>query len=143
MFEKILVATDGSQEALKAVTAAAELALLKPEAKVTLLTVTPPVPSYVALQLRENDLDPAALQNQYAEEIFEGSCDPLKARNVSYTTQVAVGDPADEICRVAEAIGADLIIVGRRGLSGVRELLAGSVSSKVVHHAPCSVLVTQ
>ncbi|WP_442949349.1 universal stress protein [Nostoc sp.] len=39
--------------------------------------------------------------------------------------------------------GADLIVLGRRGLKGFAELLAGSVSNHVVHHSPCSVLVVQ
>lgn len=49
------------------------------------------------------------------------------------------GDPADLICEAARAEAASLIVVGRRGLSGVRAL--GSVSERVVHEAPCSVLM--
>lgn len=55
----------------------------------------------------------------------------------------AVGDAAKSICAKAQEWQADLIIMGRRGRSGVSELLLGSVSNYVVHHAHCSVLIVQ
>jgi nucleotide-binding universal stress UspA family protein len=53
------------------------------------------------------------------------------------------GSPADVIVDEAEDNGADLIVVGTRGLHAGRRLLLGSVSTKVVHHAPCDVLVVR
>jgi nucleotide-binding universal stress UspA family protein len=53
------------------------------------------------------------------------------------------GDPADVLVQEAEATGADLIVVGTRGASGATRWLIGSVSTKVVHHAPCDVLVVR
>ncbi len=53
------------------------------------------------------------------------------------------GDPGRTICEVARTWGADLIIVGRRGRSGLNEFFLGSVSNYVLHHAPCSVLTVQ
>jgi nucleotide-binding universal stress UspA family protein len=47
------------------------------------------------------------------------------------------------ICQVAKDWGAELIMVGRRGNSGLSELILGSVSNYVVHHAHCSVLIVQ
>ncbi|MGF1491191.1 MAG: universal stress protein [Microcoleaceae cyanobacterium] len=52
-------------------------------------------------------------------------------------------NPAAEICRQADDWGADLIIVGRHGRTGLAEAFMGSVSNYVVHHAHCSVLVVQ
>ncbi len=54
-----------------------------------------------------------------------------------------IGEPGRWIRDMAKTWEADLIIVGRRGLSGVSEMFLGSVSNYVVHHAPCSVLVVQ
>jgi nucleotide-binding universal stress UspA family protein len=53
------------------------------------------------------------------------------------------GDPADEIVTAARDEGYDLIVVGHRGLSPIKAFLLGSVSSRVVTHAPCSVLVVR
>ena len=52
----------------------------------------------------------------------------------------ATGDPADAIVRVADQIGADLIVVGNKGMKGVRRVL-GSVPNSVAHQANCSVLI--
>jgi nucleotide-binding universal stress UspA family protein len=54
-----------------------------------------------------------------------------------------LGSPGGVICKLAENWDADLIIVGRRGRTGFREWMLGSVSNYVLHHAPCSVLTIQ
>ena len=54
-----------------------------------------------------------------------------------------LADPSVGICDLAQKWGADLIVIGRRGLGGLKEIVLGSVSNYVVHHAPCSVLVVQ
>ena len=51
------------------------------------------------------------------------------------------GDPADAILDVAEEEGADLIVVGNKGMTGAKRFLLGSVPNKVSHHAPCSVII--
>lgn len=53
------------------------------------------------------------------------------------------GTPGRTICNLARTWGADLIVIGRRGRSGLSELILGSVSNYVLHHAPCSVLTVQ
>jgi nucleotide-binding universal stress UspA family protein len=58
---------------------------------------------------------------------------------VEVTTTVSKGQAADVLC--AEAKGADLLVVGSRGLGGFRGLLLGSVSQQCVHHSPCPVVV--
>jgi nucleotide-binding universal stress UspA family protein len=52
----------------------------------------------------------------------------------------ATGDPAEAIVRLAASIGADLIIVGNKGMRGARRVL-GSVPNTIAHQAPCSVLI--
>lgn len=54
-----------------------------------------------------------------------------------------VGEIGPVLCEMAARHQADLVVIGRRGLSGLAEALVGSVSNYVVHHAPCSVLVVQ
>lgn len=53
------------------------------------------------------------------------------------------GIPGVEICELAKAWSADLILVGSRGLKGLKEMFIGSVSNYVTHHAPCSVLIVR
>lgn len=55
----------------------------------------------------------------------------------------AIGDPGQAICTLAKTWQAELIIVGRRGRTGISEFFLGSISNYVVHHAPCSVLTVQ
>ncbi len=59
------------------------------------------------------------------------------------TTRVRTGNPAEEIIRAAEELGSDLVVVGSHGWTGIRYFLLGSVSHKVLQHAPCSVLVVK
>ena len=51
------------------------------------------------------------------------------------------GDPADVLVTVARTVHADLLVIGNKGLSGVRRFVLGSVPNKVSHHSPCSLLI--
>lgn len=57
--------------------------------------------------------------------------------------EIVTGDPAEEIVRFAKIYNADLIVLGSRGLTGMKRILLGSVSSQIVEDAPCSVLVVK
>lgn len=70
-------------------------------------------------------------------------CEAAGQHGVAVELIVKVGAPETQICAVAQDWGADLIIMGRRGLKGLSEALLGSVSNYVLHHADCSVLVVQ
>lgn len=67
----------------------------------------------------------------------------LAARGIPVTVAPRAGDPATAILEVAEKDGADLIVMGTRGLGTAERWLIGSVSDKVLHHAHCSVLVAR
>jgi nucleotide-binding universal stress UspA family protein len=64
-------------------------------------------------------------------------------RGINAEFDYQFGDAGKGICDLAHAWEADLIIVGRRGRTGLSEILLGSVSNYVLHHAPCSVLIVQ
>jgi len=68
-----------------------------------------------------------------------------QAQTLGVTTEVTqrVGDPGREICALAKDWQANLIVLGRRGMTGLGEFFLGSVSSFVMHRAPCSVLIVQ
>lgn len=65
------------------------------------------------------------------------------AQNIPTEYSQNAGDPGRTICKMARNWDADLIVMGRRGRTGLSEMLLGSVSNYVLHHAPCSVLTVQ
>jgi len=58
-------------------------------------------------------------------------------------TMVRAGTPADQIVRAADELEADLIVIGGRGKGAMEAIVLGSVAYRVLHHAPCPVLVTR
>jgi len=70
-------------------------------------------------------------------------CKEAKKLNIEAKCDYSIGEAGQQICAKAQAWNADLIIIGRRGYNGFQEILVGSVSNYVVHHAHCSVLIVQ
>ena len=134
----ILIAVDGSKYSIAAVEAAAKLAAERGIEKVTLLNVIPTTPTPVGPM-------PTAAPPEDVEawEVFDKPREILQKAGVKALLLLREGDPAEEIVRVAKEEGFDLIVVGHRGLSPVKAFLVGSVSNRVVSHAPCSVLVVR
>lgn len=138
MYQHIVVGTDGSDRAAAAVDHAAGLAGLS-GAEVHLVQGCG---SPVAVASLTGDV--AAIDPREVVAACELELEPVavKLREGGLTVHVhVVEEPAQTaLCKVAEAIGADLIVVGNRGMTGARRLL-GSVPKSVAHHAPCSVLI--
>lgn len=65
----------------------------------------------------------------------------IEAAGVAVKTYACGAEPADALLEVAESTNADLIVVGNRGMEGVKRFVLGSVPNKISHHAPCSVLI--
>jgi nucleotide-binding universal stress UspA family protein len=145
MFQTIVVGTDGSDTARKAVREAVELA--KPlGASVRIVSAYQPVDQR---RLREESRD-APEDTQWsinAREDVDATLEEAKEdvgdAGVEITTCAREGDPADAILDVAEDAKADLIVVGNKGMTGAKRFLLGSVPNKVSHHAPCSVLIVR
>jgi nucleotide-binding universal stress UspA family protein len=136
-FHNILVAYDGSVESEKALNLALALAGIS-DAKILLLTVAqPPEPS--SLEAEELVMDD--VRNHFAQRLCR-IADSANENGISIEPAILVGHPAEQIVKRAEDSGADLIVIGRRGTS-VFETLLGSVSERVLWHAPCHVLVAR
>ncbi|PSB05173.1 universal stress protein [Merismopedia glauca] len=137
MFKTILVALDESEVSHK-IMGALEQIHLAPTAKIILSHVLPDT---------GNDLELAAdLPQTYAEEIPYRHIEKLLQKYqqelpCTSELEIVTGDPAEEIIRLSHIYECDLIVIGCRGLKGMRRILEGSVSSEVVADAPCSVLV--
>ncbi len=143
MFGSIVVGTDGSPTASEAVRQAAELAR-RVEAKLYLVSAYEPVPEGRLRDERQQvpeDLQWLVNPREDVESTLAGGADELAGSGVQVETVAREGDPADAILDVAEETGADLIVVGNKGMTGAKRFLLGSVPNKVSHHAPCSVLI--
>jgi nucleotide-binding universal stress UspA family protein len=70
-------------------------------------------------------------------------CQKLTDLGIATEFEYKPGDAGQTICTLAETWGADAIVIGRRGRSGLSEMLMGSVSNYVLHHASCAVMVVQ
>jgi nucleotide-binding universal stress UspA family protein len=143
MFSSIVVGTDGSDTATKAVRQAVDLAR-SVGAKVELVSAYEPVPAQRLSGERRaapEDLQWAINPREDVDATLEAAAEVARAAGVAVNLYARQGDPADAILDVAEEQGADLIVVGNRGMTGAKRFLLGSVPNKVSHHAPCSVLI--
>lgn len=156
-FNKILVAIDRSPASEDVFVKALEVARLFQATLVLLSAISPdydvsylnpPIyPGGEAISISEAAIK-LYLERQEREraeglEFLNGLALRAKAVDVATEVHQQVGDPARSICDLARTRSIDLIVVGRRGYSGLNELWMSSVSNYVLHHAPCSVLVIQ
>ena len=137
---KILVPVDGSPASGKAIALGSELARAC-GGSLTVLYVLPSESMVTAgaQALTEEQLEQA--KDRMAQRAFQA----VNAGEVGpeATTETVIGTPSQEIVDHARRNEVDLIVMGSRGLTEFRQLLLGSVSSQVVHHAPCSVLIAR
>lgn len=143
MFTSIVVGTDGSDTAGEAVRQAVDLAKTV-GAKIELVSAYEPVPAQRLLEERREapeDLQWAINPREDVDATLEAAAAVAREAGVEVDIYPRQGDPADAILDVAEERGADLIVVGNKGMTGARRFLLGSVPNKVSHHAPCSVLI--
>jgi nucleotide-binding universal stress UspA family protein len=139
---RAVIALDGSPGAQQALTLAGEL-LSGKQTAVTLLHVIPRHPAHGSGGSLPGERDDLVEQQARAKSLLARAGAQLRARGVGplVTEDVALGDPADLILKEAAAVGADLIVVGSRGLNAAERFLLGSVSTTVATHARCPVLV--
>lgn len=76
-------------------------------------------------------------------KLLRGFADKAISAGIETEFTQDIGSPGPAICKLAKARDADLIIVGSHGRKGLSEVLLGSVSNYVVHHAPCSIMVVR
>ena len=146
MIRSIVVGTDGSETAEKAVQEAADLAAAV-GAAINIVSAYTPVSSQ---RLREEarqapeDVQWQVTPREDVDAMLSDAERQVTGAGVQDVhTHAREGDPADAILDVAEEQEADLIVVGNKGMSGAKRFLLGSVPNKVSHHAPCSVLIVR
>lgn len=139
MLKTILVALDGSEAAERVIQVLQELQL-QPATKIILSQVIPPPESDLELVADRPHIQSQDVPYRQIEKQMESYQANLPGES---ELEIVTGDPAEEIIRLANIYKADLIVIGSRGLTGVKRIIQGSVSSQVVEDAPCSVLVVK
>lgn len=138
--EKIMIATDGSENVKNAVSWGIELAKAT-GAKIKAVYVLPPVSVSIATR-GERWAD--SLRNRLKDEgksATEYVVEAGKKADVEVEPIIIEGNPADDIVRFATENGIDLIVMGTLGRTGISHLLLGSVAENVVRHSKTQVLV--
>jgi len=154
MFEKILVPIDGSTHSLRAVEIAIQIAK-KFHGKITLIHVYSagiapiemPEPSRMAGSipiLAPVDYSKVIeAMKKAGNKILEESAKKVEAEEVKVEKLLVEGHVVEKIIKTASEGDFDLIVIGPRGLSKIKQMILGSVSDGVIHHAHCPVLVTK
>lgn len=141
MLSKILVPVDGSEYSLRALDTAIYLAK-KIDANITGMHVIENLPTvYVESQKVLNDL--LAKYRAESENILDKCKQIAEKSGVKIETVIAEGDASSNIVVYARNGGFDTIIMGSRGVGSFKEMVLGSVSNKVLHHAKCSVMIVK
>ncbi|MGE5639655.1 MAG: universal stress protein [Clostridia bacterium] len=139
-YQKILLAYDGSQEGKRALLECADLAGFL-NAQTCLLAVASMPPS---LFLTEGFVPEELLEEEKkrTQAILDEGIRTLRERGFNANGQLAVGEPVEEICRLAKSMGADLVVVGHnQNTSFAARWWKGSVGKTLLDYAPCSILI--
>jgi nucleotide-binding universal stress UspA family protein len=157
-YRRILVGTDGSPTAMRAVDMASDLAK-EVGARATVVCAYEPPTDEELRRYRSDPNDPVAqwgagsetgVPEEFrwriaaatqAEDVLDRALDHAAARGVEVDVRAEQGTPADVLINVAEAEGFDLIVVGSVGMTGTGRFMLGNVPNRVSHHAPTDILI--
>ena len=137
MISTVAVGTDGSETAAEAVSEAAEIAR-RFGAKLVLLSAFQDSKGASADEGRDIELQWASNSSARVRSILERSEAELSGSGIDCETRADDGDPAEVLVRLAAECGADLLVIGNKGM---KRRVLGSVPNTVTHHADCSVMV--
>ncbi len=140
-YRKVLVGYDGSDNARRALKRAIEL-VKQSSGELRILVVVDTI-SFSARSMAQFSSSVTNAMFEQAETTLAEALDMAKKAGVKAWGQVESGGPSDMILTYAAETKADLIVTGRRGMRGVMRFLMGSVSSSVMSHSDCDVLVVK
>jgi nucleotide-binding universal stress UspA family protein len=141
VFNRIIVAIDDSQYAYAVMETAAKLTSLTHSDVVVLTVIRMP-----ALVGSEGEINTTSIteEEKMVQSFHKSLMDKyFSHQQILIESKILYGDPADKICQYAEAIDADLVVIGTHGRGAIRAALLGSVSEKVVRNCKRSVLVVK
>jgi len=157
-YEKVLVGTDGSPTAMRAVDTASDLASALGSVETVVCAFEPPSEAELD-RLRGDPNDPVAQWSAaserevpeefrwriaaatQAEDVLERAYDHAAARGIEVEVRAVRGAPAETLISLAEKERYDLIVVGSVGMTGAARFMLGNVPNRISHHAPTDVLI--
>lgn len=140
MFEKILLAVDGSEHALHAARTAADLARAMNSKEFCIVVAYDFIPSYLGEPNMQYAIN---ARMEEANTVLQNAIKAAGEIPCEIHTELIEGSIAEAIIGVAAMRKSDVIVMGSRGLGRLAGLLLGSTSQKVVAHAPCPVLIVR
>jgi len=148
LIKKILAGVDGSDNSFRALDFAIDLAKKYGAAlHMVYVTARSSVPGWVKEYLRGEDVDWPAEKVYFdtvCDVVVNKAKDRIEAQKVkNFEIICEHGDAAEKILKVAKSKGADMIVLGNKGIGGFKGLLMGSVSSKVCHSSPCTCMIVK
>jgi nucleotide-binding universal stress UspA family protein len=141
VYQTIVVGTDGSDTATKAVAKAATIAR-RMDARLYVVTAYG-TKSVDTSAEPPTDLEWLASAGVRADILLRQAIATYEETGLAVEARARIGEPASVLIDVAVEVNADLIVVGNKGMTGMARFLLGSVPNKVVHHAPCDVLIVR
>ena len=142
MFNSIVVGTDGSETADRALKRALDLARLT-GARLHVVSAYAPAPARVTGGAPAKEAADWSVGPDFeVQAVLDRAVTRARGDGVDLEVHAPKGDPGDAILAVAAETDSDLIVLGSRGMQGARRVL-GSVPNKVSHRAPCDVLIVQ
>jgi nucleotide-binding universal stress UspA family protein len=140
MFEKILLAVDGSEHGLRAAHLAGEMARAMKSAELRVVVAYDPIPPYIGDPYMQYAIE-ARLKD--SQGILQRALKAVGEIPGELQSELLEGSPAEAIVNVAMTRQSDVIVIGSRGLGRLAGALLGSTSQKVISHASCPVLVVR
>ena len=140
MFERILLAVDGSEHSYHAARMAADLARAMNSERLRIVVAYDRIPSYLGEPNLQNAIN--ARLNE-AQDVLQKAVEAVGEVPAEIHTELIEGDAAESIIDIATTRNSSVIVMGSRGLGRLTGLVLGSTSQKVVSHAPCPVLIVR
>ena len=135
----IVIAADGSEAAHRAAEVGFEAAAAWGD-HVLLVTAWDVLRADFGMPVHRIEHDFVNAEKGWAEKVLEDAAAHAAERGLEAETVLVRGEPASQLCRIAKERDARMIVIGTHGWGAVRSLLLGSVTLRVLHHAPCAVL---
>ena len=139
MFNKILLASDGSNNSLRACDRAIEMAKCKVDSIIEVVYV---IDLNTSKQEALHHMDADVIQLE-REQRMQLTVEKIKAAGVNSITTILHGEPGPTIVKYANDQDFDLVVIGSRGLNSLQEMVLGSVSHKVAKRVQCPVMIVK